>query len=397
MNDRPGRVVDDASTDEASTDEARRPGPTVGRGLVWSIALVAIASSGVALGILALGIWVVGGDTFAALMMEAGDTAEHAHEMFERSLRDVLVVAMLVAALASVLLAVALAARITRPLVEVGAAARRVAEGDYGTRVPRRSPDELASLADSFNQMAAELEESERQRRDLIANTAHELRTPLTNLEGYLEAIRDGVIEPDRQTYDSLLEEAERLVRLARSLDDLAAGDRATRPARPVEIDLSGYLSASAELARPALDARDLRLERRWPAPLMARADPDHLAQVLANLLQNAARYTPPGGLVTLAAEPRGETVVVSVANPGEGIPAGDLPHVFERFYRVEKSRDRARGGAGIGLAIVKQLVEGWGGRVGVESSGQGTRFWFSLPAASAGSSPRGRGPLPAP
>jgi signal transduction histidine kinase len=100
---------------------------------------------------------------------------------------------------------------------------------------------------------------------------------------------------------------------------------------------------------------------------------------------------------VTLAAEPRGETVVVSVANPGEGIPAGDLPHVFERFYRVEKSRDRARGGAGIGLAIVKQLVEGWGGRVGVESSGQGTRFWFSLPAASAGSSPRGRGPLPAP
>jgi signal transduction histidine kinase len=372
-------------------------GPTVGGGLAWRIALVAIGSSGVALGILGLGIWVVGGDTFAALMMEAGETAEHAHEMFERSLRDVLLVAILVAAVASVLLAVALAARISRPLAEVGAAARRVAEGDYGTRVPRRSPDELASLADSFNQMAAELEESERQRRDLIANTAHELRTPLTNLEGYLEAIRDGVIEPDRQTYDSLLEEAERLVRLARSLDDLAAGDRATRPAHVVELDLAGYLSAAAELARPAFDARGLRLERRWPTALAARGDPDHLAQVLANLLQNAARYAPPDGRVTLAAEPRGETILVSVTNSGEAIPADDLPHVFERFYRVEKSRDRARGGAGIGLAIVRQLVEGWGGRVGVESSAQGTRFWFSLPAVSAGSSPRARGLPPVP
>jgi signal transduction histidine kinase len=259
-----------------------------------------------------------------------------------------------------------------------------VAGGDLAARVPRAAPDELASLADSFNQMAAELEESERQRRDIIANTAHELRTPLTNLEGYLEAIRDGVIQPDRQTYESLLEETERLVRLAHSLDDLATGDRAGRPAHPVEIDLAALLGAAVELARPVFDARRLTLERRWREPLPARADPDQFAQVLANLLQNAARYAPRGGSVTLAAEQRDDTVLVSLANSGEGIPAADLPHLFERFYRVEKSRDRALGGAGIGLAIVKQLVEGWGGRVGADSVPGQTRFWFSLPQGTS-------------
>jgi signal transduction histidine kinase len=302
--------------------------------------------------------------------------------MFGQSIGDVLVAALALAIIASVLLAVILAQRIAQPLAEVGAAARRLAGGDLATRVPRAAPDELASLADSFNQMAAELEESERQRRDLIANTAHELRTPLTNLQGYLEGIRDGVLPAERQTYDSLLEEAERLVRLARSLDDLAAGDRATAPSAPVELDLADLLAVAAELGRPAFDARRLTLERKWTGPLPALVDPDQLAQVLSNLLQNAARYAPPGGVVTLAAEPRPDTILVSLTNHGEDIPAEDLPHVFERFYRVEKSRDRERGGAGIGLAIVKQLVEGWGGSVGAESGAGRTRFWFSLPHA---------------
>jgi signal transduction histidine kinase len=246
--------------------------------------------------------------------------------------------------------------------------------------VPKAPTDELASLADSFNQMAEALEESERQRRDIIANIAHELRTPLTNLEGYLEAIRDGVIVADRQAYDSLLEETERLVRLARSLDDLATGDRAGRPAEPVDVDLAALLDASVELVRPAFEARRLTLERRWQKPLMVRADPDQVAQVLANLLQNAGRYAPSGGNVTLATESDEDSIVVSLSNGGEVIPASDLPHIFERVYRVEKSRDRAHGGAGIGLAIVKQLVEGWGGRVGAESVPGRTRFWFSLP-----------------
>jgi signal transduction histidine kinase len=361
---------------------------TLGRGLAWRIALVGIVSAVVAVGIVTVGVWLVGSEALAHLMMEHGESASTSYAMFDQSIREVLLVAMGVAIVAAVGLAIALARMIARPLADVGAAARRVADGDLAARVPRTAPDELASLADSFNQMAAELEESERQRRDIIANTAHELRTPLTNLEGYLEAIRDGIIVPDQQTYDSLLEETERLVRLAHSLDDLAAGDRAGKRAHPIDVDLATLLAAAVELARPPLEAQRLTIERRWRTPLPARADPDQFAQVLANLLQNAARYAPEGGVVTLSAEQRDDTVLVSLANSGEGIPEADLPHLFERFYRVEKSRDRALGGAGIGLAIVKQLVEGWGGRVGAESVPGRTRFWFSLPQGQPGASP---------
>lgn len=363
---------------EVSTPRRRTPG--FGRGLTWRIALVGFGSAVVAVGIITVGVWVIGSEALAKILMHYGDDAAHAYGMFDQSIRDVLLVAMVVGVLASVGLAVMLSRMITRPLAEVGAAARRLAAGDLSTRVPRPKPEELASLADSFNQMAAELEEGERQRRDIIANTAHELRTPLTNLEGYIEAIRDGVIAADAETYDSLLEETERLVRLARSLDALSLGDAAHEPVRRSDTDLAQQLNAAAELARPTFDARSLVLERRWPATLPAQADPDQFSQVLANLLQNAARYAPEGGVVTLAAEERGDTVLVSLTNSGEGIPPEDLPHLFERFYRVEKSRDRARGGAGIGLAIVKQLVEGWGGRVGAESGAGRTRFWFSLP-----------------
>ncbi|MGD8487196.1 MAG: ATP-binding protein [Chloroflexota bacterium] len=358
--------------------------PAFGRGLAWRIALVGIGSALVAVGIITAGVLIVGSEAMAHLMMQHGESAEASYAMFDQSIRDVLWVATIIAIIAGVVLAIFLSRMLARPLADIGSAARRLAGGDLSVRVPRAAPDELASLADSFNQMAAELEESERQRRDIIRNTAHELRTPLTNLEGYLEAIRDGVIEPDQGTFESLLEETERLVRLARSLDDLALGDAAHKTAHPLEVDLASLMAAAAELSRPTFEARRLRLERRWTEPLPARADPDQFAQVVANLLQNAARYASEGGTVVLSADQRDDTVLVSVTNSGESIPAEDLPRLFERFYRVEKSRDRARGGAGIGLAIVKQLVEGWGGRVGAESSSGLTRFWFSLPQGAS-------------
>ena len=207
-------------------------------------------------------------------------------------------------------------------------------------------------------------------RREFIANAAHELRTPLTNLKGYLEALRDGVIPADRATFESLLEEAERLVRLSRSLDTLAGGRRGRRPTAAVELDLAATIRAAVDLARPSL-ARGGPRARSRPARADSppAADPDQLAQV--------ARQPPPErGPLHAARRPRlgprratpATTCSCRSSNTGDGIPAEDLPHVFERFYRVEKSRDRARGGAGIGLAIVRQLVEAAGGAVGVES-----------------------------
>ena len=352
----------------------------IARGIAARIALAAVASAAVGLVILAGGVAIVGADVFTDLMMEAGDSAEHAREMYDDSVTTVVLAASLVAVFASIGLAVVMGRMLARPLDEVGAAARRIADGDYAARVPRDGPEELASLADSFNQMAASLERQEQVRRDFIANAAHELRTPLTNLQGYLEALRDGVITADRATYESLHEEADRLVRLSRSLDALAEGDAGAAPPVLVDVDLAAALAGAIELASPSMERAGLTLEVDIPAGLTARVDPDRLAQVLANLLSNAVRYTPRGGTVQVRAERRPGDILVSVANTGDGIPPDELERVFERFYRVEKSRDRARGGAGIGLAIVKQLVEQSGGRVGAESNDGRTRFWFSVP-----------------
>ena len=367
----------------------------IGRGIATRIALAALASAAVGVAIVAIGITVVGAEVFRALMVEAGDSADHAQAMYDQSVTTVVIAAVVLAAAASVVLAVILARMLARPLAEVGSAARRIAEGDYAARVPREGPEELASLADSFNQMAASLERQEAMRRDFIANAAHELRTPLTNLQGYLEALRDGVITADRSTYESLWDEAERLVRLSRSLDALAEGDAATSTAARSSSSTCRRRSRTAlDIAQPTLDRAQLQLVVDVPEHLPARANPDALAQVLGNLISNAARYTPVGGTVTVRAERRPADLLVSIANTGEGIPPEDIDRVFERFYRVEKSRDRAHGGAGIGLAIVKQLVEAGGGRVGAESgdghdallvqpAGVGVRGWRWRPSRS--------------
>jgi signal transduction histidine kinase len=358
----------------------RERGRGIGRGIGVRIALAALATASVAVGVVAVGVLAVGSELFTQLMIRHGESAATAHSMFDESVTTVLSIAVITAIVVAVVLAGLLSRRLARPLTDIGDAAGRLAGGDYTARAPRVGPAEVADLAEAFNQMAVSLDEQERMRREFIANAAHELRTPLTNLKGYLEGLRDEVIPADRATFASLWEEVERLVRLSSSLATLAEGDAAVAPRRLVDLDLVASIHTAVELATPAIDGRGLALEVRLPDRLDVRADPDVLAQVLGNLLQNAARYTPAGGVVTIGAERRSSDVLVTVSNTGDGIPAEDLPHVFERFYRVDKSRDRASGGAGIGLAIVRQLVEAIGGRVGVESMGGLTRFWFSLP-----------------
>jgi len=314
-------------------------------------------------------------------MVEHGASAELAHAMFDESVTGVVILTTLLALLASVGLAIVLARAVTRPLDGVARAARRLAEGNYDVRVDRPAAPELASLADSFNQMAAGLEDQERLRRDLISNFAHELRTPLTNLKGYLQGLRDGVVPTSTEVFDSLDQEVDRLYRLSLSLDELGTSASPMARSGIDTIDLGQVIEAALKLSQPGFDRRGLRVDLALTTGVRVLANPDHIAQVLLNLFQNAARYTPEGGSVSIRAEVDEGSVLVSVTNSGEGIPAVDLPHVFERFYRVEKSRDRSMGGAGIGLAVVKQLVEATGGRVGVESARGMTRFWFSLPS----------------
>jgi two-component system sensor histidine kinase BaeS len=350
-------------------------------GLGMRIAAAAMIVALLAVGIVAIGALVLGAQSFLDLMTADGHPAAESESMFNASVGRVVVMAVVVAILGSLALAILLAHGIARPLREVGRAARRIADGDYAARVPREGPDEIARLADSFNEMAVALEEQERLRREFVSNAAHELKTPLTNLQGYLEALRDDVMAADRETYQSLWEEAERLVRLARSLDTLpnaalSAGDRDL-----TVVDVAALGRAAAELAAPGFSAAGLTFEVDLPDSLPVRADPDGLTQVLGNLLQNAIRYTPAPGRVWLRGERRDGHARVEVSNTGPGIPQADLPHVFERFYRVEKSRDVARGGAGIGLAIVSELIRSFGGEVGIDSKDGRTDVWFDLPA----------------
>ena len=348
-------------------------------GISARILVAALTVAGVALGIVAVGVLRVGGEAFEALMMAAGDSADHAREMFDASVTVVFAIAAVVAAVVALGLAMVLARRLARPIERLAAAAARIAEGDLTARVPEEGPAELRALAASHNTMATRLAEQEAIRREFIVNASHELRTPLTNLQGYLEALRDGVLPPDPATFDSLREEVDRLTRLAASLDVLAGAEE--RPGMPREVDVASLVRGAADLVAPALARRSIELSMDVAPGIRASVRADELTQVLANLLQNAVRYTPQGGEVRISATRAADGIDIRVANTGPGIPEEDLPRIWERFYRVEKSRDRERGGAGIGLAIVRQLVEAAGGRVGVTSEGGWTTFLVTLPA----------------
>lgn len=349
------------------------------RGIGSRILAASLVVVAVALGIVAMGVLRVGGDLFASLMAAAGDPADHARAMFDESVTVVVLVAAAVAALVALLLALAFARRLARPIERLAEAAGQIADGDLAVRVPEDGPAELRELASAYNTMAERLAEQDAIRREFVVNASHELRTPLTNLQGYLEALRDGVLPPDPATFDSLREEVDRLTRLAASLDILA-GAEGVRPL-PGPVELAALVRASADLIAPVLARRSIELAVAVGDSLVVHGRPDELTQVLGNLLQNAVRYTPAGGRVQVTAARGPEGVTVQVANSGPGIPPDDLPHVWERFYRVEKSRDRARGGAGVGLAIVKELVEQAGGRVGASSDAGWTTFWFRMPA----------------
>ena len=347
-------------------------------GIAARIAFAALVVAGIAVAVVAVGVLRVGGESFEALMMAAGDSAEHAREMFDESVTLVFGIALAVAAVVALVLAAIFGQMLARPIQDVAGAAGRISAGDLTARVPEEGPAEVRALAAAYNTMADRLEEQEMMRREFVVNASHELRTPLTNLQGYLEALRDGVLPPEPATFDSLREEVDRLGRLAASLDVLA-GAEGERP-RPSPVDIGALVRSAADLAAPALSRRSVALTVAAADDLFAEARADELAQVMANLLQNAIRYTPAGGSVRIEASRTPDGILVRVANTGAPIPTEDLPRVWERFYRVEKSRDRERGGAGIGLAIVKRLIEDAGGRVGAASDSAWTTFWFRLP-----------------
>ncbi|MCI3932141.1 sensor histidine kinase [Streptomyces sp. AN091965] len=273
------------------------------------------------------------------------------------------------------------ATRLTRPLRALTTATQRLKTGEATEPVPARSAGEISQLAAAFNDMAAHRKALEEQRKAMVSDVAHELRTPLSNIRGWLEAAEDGVVATDPELVTSLLEEALLLQHIVNDLQDLAAADAGT-------LRLHREPACAADLAEQVVaahqaraDAAGVRLLARAEGDPWLTADPLRLRQAIGNLVSNAVRHTPAGGSVTVTSRVVSGRVVIAVADTGTGISAADLPHVFDRFWRADKSRTRATGGSGLGLAIVRDLVRAHGGTVSVESlPGHGTTFTLHFP-----------------
>jgi signal transduction histidine kinase len=274
----------------------------------------------------------------------------------------------------------------TQPLRDMAQAARRMETGDYTQRVHTDSRDEVGRLADAFNRMSTELEGLELMRRDLVANVSHELKTPISALRAHLENLLDGVERADPETLQIMLVQSERLGRLVDQLLDLSRLESGDVPLEREQVELGPLVSqvfSEIQVARPD---PGVTLADDLPGDLPpVFADRERVHQVLFNLLDNAVRFTPTGGRVSVTASRHNGSVDVVVADTGPGISSEHLSRVFERFYRVDESRSRDDGGTGIGLAIARSVVEAHGGRIWADSEpGRGTTFTFELPAAAA-------------
>lgn len=309
------------------------------------------------------------------------EVVAHAEEAFDQAWQLSLALALITACLMSVLVSVFLARRITATLDRARGAALRVAGGDYEARVPEGDMGaELADLASAFNRMASELAETEQTRKRLLSDLAHEMRTPVATVDGYLEGMLDGVAEADPQTIMMLREQTDRLRRLAEDISLVSSAEEHGLSMQSEPISLAELIDGAEAQARSSFLARGIILSTEDHSDgATVSGDWDRLSQVLTNLLDNALRHAEGGDKVTLRAMRTRNAAVLQVEDSGRGISDEHLPHLFERFYRVDTARDRAHGGSGIGLTIVRSIVEAHGGRVTVDSDGAGTGTTFTV------------------
>ena len=290
----------------------------------------------------------------------------------------------LAAAAAGILLVSLMSRRILSPVQRLNAAARRLGQGDLSQRVPAAGPRELQDLSRTFNTMAENLQAAEQQRRSLVADVAHELRTPLSNLQGYLEAVQDGLLAADQTTISALRQQTAHLIALVEDLRLLAQVEAGVLQLHRTPTALGELLSTALDDFRPRAEGKELRLTLEVAAdtPLLW-LDQTRIRQIVGNLLENALLHTPEGCGIGVTAGPAGDGgIAVAVQDSGPGIPVADLPYIFDRFYRVDPSRARASGGVGLGLTIARQLARAHGGDlIGASPAGGGTVFTLTLPA----------------
>jgi two-component system, OmpR family, sensor histidine kinase BaeS len=351
------------------------------KSLLWKLLGINILIIGFVIIIIWLSVDYLAAGYFMTLMEKYNISPTSSHHMFVSSVHRYLIWSSLAAILLAVILSFLLTKRVLGPLTQMTTITRKIASGDYSGEVPIRTRDEVGRLAEAFNRMTESLQHIEQLRKTMTINVAHELRTPLTNMQGYLEALVDGVVAPSKDTFDLLHEETMRLVHLVEDILRLAKADAARTDLHKAEISISELILHILESFRPQFERKGIRVESSFvPEPKPLWADPEKLSQVVTNLLQNACQYTPSGGVLRVSTEPTAAEIKTVFANTGGELVKEDLPFIFERFYRGEKSRSREHGGAGIGLAIVKELIEAHHGRVGAEIFQNEIHLWFSLP-----------------
>ena len=345
------------------------------------LVLVLIVTSLIVATVIVLAVQWFSTQQIAKLMMEGVESQAEAEAMVDEYLVRVMAIGAAAGIALGALAAWWLVRRVLRPIERLARATREVAAGDLTVRVEEPPDAELRDVARAFNQMAATLERVERLRTTLVEDIAHELRTPLTSLRGYTEAMADGVIEPTPETLRTIHGEIERLSRLVQDLDTLARRESVIRERVVAEIDLAEAVRRALTLAEPDLASRAISVrfeaEPDLPHPV---ADPDGIGKVVANLIQNAARYTTDAGEIVVRLRADGAALTCAIANTGPEILSAELPLIWERLHRVDPSRARSTGGAGIGLAIVREIVEAHGGTVGADSGDGLTTIWFRLP-----------------
>lgn len=310
---------------------------------------------------------------------------------FQRAVTEAMTLAAAAAFGAAVVASLFVSRRVVMPVEEMMRASQRIADGHYNERVQvpgrvgRDELDELAQLALSFNQMATTLEKTETMRRELIGNVAHELRTPLTSIKGYLEGLIDGVLPAEATTFQKISREADRLQRLILDLQELSRVESGAYELNLQPVTVLQLVRTVCDRIGRQFSEKGVELETDLPPNLSpVQVDEDRIGQVLLNLVGNALQYTPAGGQVCIRARAEGNLLRVLVEDSGIGIDGEHLPHLFTRFYRVDKSRSRAGGGSGIGLTIARHLVEAHGGLIEAASAGRGkgSTFSFTLPIA---------------
>ncbi|WP_319457092.1 MULTISPECIES: sensor histidine kinase [unclassified Mycobacterium] len=377
----------DTTEDQAPQHRSsRRPG--IGLRLLLAQALVLTAGAATTWIVAA----IVGPPLFREHLHRAGVSANsmeevHAEEAYRYATVLSIGVALAVSALTALAVSWYVSRRLQRSVAEVAGAARAVADGRYDIRVsPLRLGDDFDALAEAFNQMASRLQTVEATRRRLFGDLAHEIRTPVSVLDAYMEAFDDGVRSPTPETTAMLRDQTRRLVRFSEDVAALAQAEESSSTLAVTSIDVGELVDNALTAARERFAAAAVELDAEVPTELpRICGDPQRLAQVLGNLLDNSLRHTPRGGRVTVGVQVHRDRLTMHVADSGEGIAAEHLPHLFERFYRVDAARNRRDGGAGIGLAITKALVEAHGGHVAATSAGVGAGAQFTIVLPLAG------------